>query len=156
LPPSERAAAARGFAALPGHALDALEQAEICAEVLAVLDDPGLADLWGPNSRAEVPIVGLIGEQALSGQIDRLVVADARVLIVDFKTVRPAPASEQQVPAVYLQQLATYRAALRRIYPDHEVDGAFLWTDGPVLMPIAAALLDRHLPSRLAPRRSAG
>jgi ATP-dependent helicase/nuclease subunit A len=124
--------------------------------VLAVLDEPNLAELWGPNSRAEVPIVGLIGEQALSGQIDRLVVTDGRVLIVDFKTVRPAPASEQQVPALYLQQLATYRAALRRIYPGHEVDGAFLWTDGPVLMPIAAALLDRHLPGRLAPRRLAG
>jgi len=139
-----------------------MEQAEICAEVLAVLDDPRLAELWGPNSRAEVPIVGLIRgsspgtEQALSGQIDRLVVTDTSVLIVDFKTVRPAPASEQQVPVLYLQQLATYRAALRRIYRDRTVDGAFLWTDGPVLMPIAAALLDRHLPGRLAPRRSAG
>jgi ATP-dependent helicase/nuclease subunit A len=156
LPQSRRAAAAREFAALPVHALGAPEQREICAEVLAVLDEPNLAELWGPNSRAEVPIVGLIGEQALSGQIDRLVVTDGRVLIVDFKTVRPAPASEQQVPALYLQQLATYRAALRRIYPGHEVDGAFLWTDGPVLMPIAAALLDRHLPGRLAPRRLAG
>ena len=92
----------------------------------------------------------------MSGQIDRLVVTDTSVLIVDFKTVRPAPASEQQVPVLYLQQLATYRAALRRIYRDRTVDGAFLWTDGPVLMPVAAALLDRHLPGRLAPRRSAG
>jgi AcrR family transcriptional regulator len=32
------------------------------------------------------------------------------------KTVRPAPASEEEVPALYLQQLATYRAALGRIY----------------------------------------
>ncbi len=73
-----------------------------------------------------------------------------------LKTVRPPPASEQQVPALYLQQLATYRAALRRIYPDRAVDCAFLWTDGPVLMPIGAGLLDRHLPGRLAPRRSPG
>ena len=160
VPSDERAAAARRFLALPVNGLDGAEQAEICAEVLAVLDDPRLADLWGPNSRAEVPIVGLIfgpspgSEQALSGQIDRLVVTDARVLIVDFKTVRPPPASEDRVPALYLRQLATYRAALGRIYPDRIVDCAFLWTDGPVLMPIGAALLDRHLPGRLAPRRS--
>ena len=156
LPPLERPAAARRFVALPMHGLDGAEQTEICAEVLAVLEDPRLAELWGPNSRAEVPIVGLIGEQALSGQIDRLVVTETRVLIVDFKTVRPPPASEQQVLALYLQQLSTYRAALRRIYRDRTVDCAFLWTDGPVLMPIAAGLLDRHLPGRLAPRRSPG
>lgn len=149
LPAAERAAAARRFLALPVHALAADEQAEICGEVLAVLDDPRLAELWGPNSRAEVPIVGLIGDQALSGQIDRLIVAEQRVLIVDFKTVRPAPAGEEQVPALYLQQLATYRAALGRIYSDREIECAFLWTDGPMLMPIGAALLDRHLPGRL-------
>jgi ATP-dependent helicase/nuclease subunit A len=154
LPAPERPAAARRFVALPAHALDGSEQAEICAEVLAVLDDPELVELWGPNSRAEVPLVGLIGEHALSGQIDRLLVTDSRVLIVDFKTVRPAPVSEQQVPVLYLQQLATYRAALRRIYPDRPVNAAFLWTDGPVLMPIPDALLDRHLPSRLAGRRN--
>jgi ATP-dependent helicase/nuclease subunit A len=155
LPAPERAAAARRFLALPVHGLGGEEQAEICGEVMAVLDDPGLVELWGPNSRAEVPIVGLIPgssagtDQALSGQIDRLVVTDARVLIVDFKTVRPAPASETQVPALYLQQLATYRAALGRIYRDRAIECAFLWTDGPVLMPIGAELLARHLPGRL-------
>ena len=35
-------------------------QAEICAETLAVLNDPELAELWGPDSQAEVPVVGLI------------------------------------------------------------------------------------------------
>jgi len=72
------------------------------------------------------------------------------VLIVDFKTVRPAPAAEEEVPALYLRQLATYRAALARIYPDRPVDCALLWTDGPFLMPLSPALLDRHLPGRLA------
>jgi hypothetical protein len=60
------------------------------------------------------------------------------------------------VPALYLQQLSTYRAALHRVYRDRTVEGAFLWTYGPVLMPIGAALLDRHLPGRLTPRRSPG
>jgi ATP-dependent helicase/nuclease subunit A len=155
LPASERAAAARRFLALPLHGLDEDGQAEICAETLLVLSDPALAELWGPDSQAEVPVVGLIAgsspgtEHALSGQIDRLVVTPARVLIVDFKTVRPAPATEDGVPPIYLQQLATYRAALARIYPGRPVDCALLWTDGPLLMTISAGLLDRHLPGRL-------
>ncbi len=155
LPPPERAAAARRFLALPLHALDAGAQAEICAETLAVLEDPRLTELWGPDAQAEVPVVGLIPgsspgtEHALSGQIDRLVVTKERVLIVDFKTVRPPPATEDEVPAIYLQQLATYRAALARIYPGRPVDCALLWTDGPLLMPISPGLLTRHLPGRL-------
>jgi ATP-dependent helicase/nuclease subunit A len=155
LPPPQRAAAARQFLALPMHALDATEQQEICDETLAVLSEPDLATLWGPESQAEVSVVGLIpgaspgSEHALSGQIDRLVVTSERVLVVDFKTVRPAPASEDDVPTLYLQQLAIYRAAIARIYPDRCIDCALLWTDGPRLMPIAAALLDRHLPGRL-------
>ena len=47
---------------------------------------------------------------------------------------------------MYLQQLATYSAALARLYPDRPVECAFLWTEGPRLMPISPALLARHLP----------
>ena len=155
IPPGGRAAAARRFLALPVHALAPNEQAEIAAEVIAVLEDPAFAALWGPNSRAEVPVVGLIPgprpgtETALSGQIDRLVVTPERVLIVDFKAVRPAPAAAADVPAIYLRQLAAYQAALGRIYRDRRIDCAILWTDGPRLMPIADDLLVAHLPGRL-------
>jgi len=142
----EREAAARRFLSLPVHGLSAEEQAEICAETLAVLSDPGLAELWGPEAQAEVPVVGLLGRQALSGQIDRLLVTKDRVLVVDYKTVRPPPATDEEVPRLYLQQLATYRAALERIYPDRPVECAILWTEGPRLMPISPALLARHLP----------
>jgi ATP-dependent helicase/nuclease subunit A len=155
LPEHARAPAARRFLSIPLHGIDEAMQAEICAETLAVLGDPSLAELWGPDAQAEIPVVGLIPgatpgtEHALSGQIDRLVVTQDRVLIVDFKTVRPAPAGEDEVPAIYLRQLATYRAALARIYPGRRVDCAILWTDGPLLMPISPGLLARHLPGLL-------
>ena len=60
--------------------------------------------------------------------------------------MRPPPDSEDKVPVIYLQQLATYRAAIERLYPDRRVECAFLWTEGPRLMPISPALLARHLP----------
>src|SRR5206468_8289671 len=96
------------------------------------------APLFGPGSHAEVPLVGLIPASAgtghaLSGQIDRLVVTDDRVLIVDYKTLRSPPSIEQEVAPVYLRQLALYRAALARIYPGREICCALLWTEGPRL-----------------------
>ncbi|HWD58094.1 MAG TPA: double-strand break repair helicase AddA [Stellaceae bacterium] len=146
LPQAERAAAAQRFLALPVHALDSDERDSICRETIAVLETPEFAALWGPDAQAEVPVVGLIGGRALSGQIDRIVVTEDRVLVVDYKTVRPPPRSEDEVAAVYLQQLASYRAALERIYPGRPVSCAILWTEAPRLMPISPDLLARHLP----------
>jgi ATP-dependent helicase/nuclease subunit A len=146
LPIEEREVAARRFLALATHRLTAEEQDEIRREALAVLYYPGFAALFGPGSQAEVPLVGLIGGQALSAQIDRLVVAEDRVLIVDYKSLRPPPATENEVPPIYLRQLAAYQAALERIYPGREIRCALLWTQGPRLMPISPEMLARYLP----------
>ena len=43
-------------------------------------------------------------------------------------------------------QMAAYRAVLREIYPDRPVSAALLWTDGPRLMALPGALLDRWAP----------
>jgi ATP-dependent helicase/nuclease subunit A len=143
---AERDPAARRFLALPTHGLSADEQEEIRHATLAVLNHPDFAPLFGPGSQAEVPIVGVIAGHAVSAQIDRLVVADDRVLIVDYKTLRPPPAVEHEVPPIYLRQLAIYRAALARIYPGREIQCALLWTAGPRLMPISPEILAGYAP----------
>ncbi len=132
--------------ALPTHGLAADEQDDIRRETLAVLNHPDFAAIFGLRSQAEVPLVGLIGGHALSGQIDRLVVEDDRVLIVDYKTMRPVPASEDEVAPLYLRQLAIYREALARIYPGHEIRCALLWTQEPLLMPISHDKLAGYAP----------
>jgi ATP-dependent helicase/nuclease subunit A len=141
LPEAERTAAARRFLASPAHALAVRMQDEILHQTLAVLADPDFAPLFGPGSIAEVPLVGLVDGRAVSGQIDRLVVTADRVLIVDYKTLRTPPVSVDLVPTVYLRQLASYRAALARIYPARDIHCALLWTEGPRLMPIEAERL---------------
>ena len=141
LPRERRAAAAERFLALPVHGLAPEARAEILAETLAVLEEPEFAPIFGPGSRAEVPVVGLVGNRALSGQIDRIAVTDDEVLVIDYKTLRPAPASELEVPAIYLDQLAAYVAAIREIYPGKRVRAALLWTDGPRLTPVSDTLL---------------
>ena len=149
LSPENRARAAAAYLAEPAHELSAGERTAIGGEVLAVLENPDFAALFGPESRAEVPIVGDIGgieSYVISGQVDRLVVGADAVTVVDFKTNRPPPAEEADVPAVYLRQMAAYRAALMRIYPDRPVRAVLLWTDGPRMMPLSDAILDVHAP----------
>jgi ATP-dependent helicase/nuclease subunit A len=147
LEPERREAAARRYLAGPAHGLEAGEQDEIARETLAVLEDDRFRRLFGPGSRAEVPVVGVVAaDRVLAGRLDRLLVDDAGVWIVDYKTNRPAPMREEDVAPVYLQQMAAYRSALRLIYPGRPVHCLLLWTDGPRLMPLSQEVLDRWAP----------
>ena len=132
--------------ALPGHGLGADEAAEVAAEVRRVIEEPDFAALFAPGSRAEAPLAALVNERVIAGQIDRLIVTDEAVLAVDYKTNRPPPERVDDVAPAYLAQMAAYRAALKRIYPDRPVRCALLWTDGPRLMALPDALLDGFAP----------
>jgi ATP-dependent helicase/nuclease subunit A len=121
------------------------EAKPLLAETLAVLDDSRFAPLFAPNSRAEVAIAGgLPGAAAMrvSGQIDRLAVTADSVLVADFKTNRPPPASIEKTPRLYIAQMALYRAVLAQIYPGKRIDCALIWTDGPSIMALPQPLLD--------------
>ncbi len=148
LPAAARDAAARSWLARPTHRLAAAEQAEIAAEVTAVLADPLLVPLFGPDGRAEVPLSGEIGGRMIAGQIDRLVLTADAVTILDFKSDRPPPRSAAAVHPAYLQQMAAYRALLRAMYPGRRIRCLLLWTQTPVAMPLDDAVLDRWAPSR--------
>lgn len=107
----------------------------ILTECLRVLKDPVFAEIFGPHSLAEVPLTGFLGHnRILSGQIDRLVILPNKILIVDFKTNRPSPLNAADIPAIYLRQMASYRAAISRIYRDREILCGLLWTDEPRLV----------------------
>jgi ATP-dependent helicase/nuclease subunit A len=139
IPAPEAEAAARRFLARSAHLLTPETQDEILRETLAVLFHPEFTPLFGPGSRAEVPVTGLIDGKALSARIDRLVVTRDEVLILDYKTNRPPPEDAGSVAQAYRDQLAAYRRAHERIYPDRRVRTLLLWTDGPRLMEIPAA-----------------
>ena len=150
LPESEREAAARAFLGRPALGLGKAEAEEMLTETLRVLADPEHADLFGPGSLSEVPVTGTIGAEGslrtLSGQVDRLLVTEDAVTVIDFKTNRPPPQTEDQVAPVYLRQMASYREALRRVYPDRPVHAVLLWTVGPRLMPLSDQILDAFAP----------
>ena len=146
---ADRMARARAYVAQEGFALAADAQDEILSAVFSVLDHQEFSPLFGPQSRAEVPVIARLAvagsDIVVSGQVDRLVVSDAEVLIVDYKTNRPAPPTVETVASGYVRQVAAYRMALSAIYPGRKVRGLLLWTDGPRLMELPEALLDQSL-----------
>jgi ATP-dependent helicase/nuclease subunit A len=147
--PPQRRAAAKAFLASRAPGLARPLAAGILAETFAVLDDPELAPLFGPHSRAEVPIVASLtrGDGAalrLTGTIDRLLQTAEQVLIVDYKTNRPPPRQASEVAEAYLLQLGAYRLAVAAIFPGMPVRAFLLWTDGARIMEIPAALLAEH------------
>jgi ATP-dependent helicase/nuclease subunit A len=120
--------------------------------VLALLADSRFAAVFAHGSRAEVSIIGRLEQTGrppalASGQIDRLVVTPAEVLIVDFKTNHAPPGTAAEAPRGYVRQLALYRAVLGKLYPQRAVRAALLWTETPELMEVSAPALDAELAS---------
>jgi ATP-dependent helicase/nuclease subunit A len=128
------------------------ERQALAESTLALIADERFAPVFAPGSRAEVSIVGRLerpgGRPALvSGQIDRLVVTDSEVLIVDFKTNHAPPSLPEEAPRGYVRQLALYRTVLGKLYPQRLVRAALLWTETAELMEISAPALEAELAS---------
>jgi ATP-dependent helicase/nuclease subunit A len=131
----KRANAAREF--LNRYAQDLPEKirSDIAKETLQILGHPDFAAVFDPGSLAEVPVTGLLDDnRVVSGQIDRLLITDNEILIVDYKTNRPPPTRAEDVPVLYRNQMNAYAAILAKIYPGRTISCALLWTDGPTLM----------------------
>ena len=124
---------------------------EIRGAVLTTLADPRFTEAFGPDSRAEVALAGQIGTTdtgaaiMLSGRIDRLVITPDHVLVIDYKSNRPAPDRVEDAAVAYQRQMAGYVALLRQIYPGRRIDSALLWTDGPKLTPLSETLVNLRL-----------
>jgi ATP-dependent helicase/nuclease subunit A len=154
IPLARREKTAEEFLVRQGGKLPADQRAALLCEVLHVLGHNDFAALFSPGTRAEVPIVGILSGEKVSGQVDRLAVTPDVVLIADFKTNRNPPRRIEEVPDSYVRQLAAYRAVLMKLYPDRPVRAALIWTEVPDLMELSSTVLERALASHVAARVS--
>ena len=72
-------------------------------------------------------------------------IAQDRVLAVDYKSNRDVPARAEDVPLGILRQMAAYHAALGQIWTDRPVGVAVLWTATRSLMPLPDAQIGHVL-----------
>lgn len=149
VPRTERISTAQAL--LAGMDAGLADNAEIPAHVCAVLDAPALAQLWSADALMEVDITAQVGDIRFHGAIDRLIVGTDTILAVDYKSNRIVPPSAAQTPAGLLAQMGAYHAALQKVFPDHQIEVAILWTQTATLMPMPTKLVIEALKSVTAP-----
>lgn len=131
LPRAKRADAARHLA----RDYTGTDGDTLLAQVLALIDDPQFNDIFSEHALCEVPIVArLPSGEMLSGRIDRLLITEDALILVDYKTSEHVPHESRDVPPKIRQQLAAYSRALAQLYPDRPIRCYLLWTVTPKLM----------------------
>ena len=150
IPLQQRLSAAKNWLGQTASDLDNTIRNAIAAETMAVLEAPEFTEVFSSESLPEVAIAGTVetvsGPRTIAGQVDRLVITDSTVTIVDYKTNRPPPQHESDVPETYLRQMALYKSALEHIYPERVIRCLLVWTDGPDGMLLDNQQLDLYTP----------
>ena len=144
--PDRREAQARAWLARQAADLSDAEREDMLIRALAVIAEPGWADIFGQDALAEVPLAATVAGQVIAGTADRLLITADNVRVVDFKTARRPPSSLSEIPQAVLAQMGAYAAALHVIFPGRTVEAAVLYTQTPLLIEIPAELLSRNKP----------
>jgi len=147
--PGERGDAAAAWLARAAPDLDAETRAALATTALGVVADPRFADVFGVDSLAEAPIAATIGGIVVAGTVDRLLVTDDAVRVVDFKTGARVPRGLDAVPPYHLRQMAAYAAALGVVFPSRRIEAALLYTHDATLIDLPAALLATYAPASM-------
>ncbi|MGB5540274.1 MAG: PD-(D/E)XK nuclease family protein, partial [Gammaproteobacteria bacterium] len=102
------------------HALDVVQDAR-----LAALFDAGrFTRAWN-----EVPVQYLEDDRLVHGIIDRVVLTEDSVTLIDYKTHHhAAPGTTGELVGAYRAQMQCYASAARRLWPQHRLHTCLLFT----------------------------
>lgn len=136
--PARRPSVADLWLERSAHVVDPELRSAIVDEVCSILSDSRFSSLFGEGSLAEAPLAASLPDgRVIAGTVDRLLVEEKRVLVIDFKTGR-VPPSESEIPSAHRVQMEAYVEALRVIFPGREILAALLYTAGPKLIQVMA------------------
>lgn len=110
------------------------DRQELLTEARTVLTSDHLHTVFSVDALAEVPVTAALNGRRMHGVIDRLIVTEADVQVIDFKSNATVPDSPATCPEGLLRQMGAYAQALAQIYPDREIRTAILWTRTAELM----------------------
>jgi ATP-dependent helicase/nuclease subunit A len=129
------------------------ERTELVTSAMGVIEHPDFAPIFGPNALAEVPVTGVVDGTVIAGTVDRLLITETEIHVVDFKTGRRVPSSVAQVSDHHKAQMGAYAAVLSMIFPGMPVRAALLYTSGPRLIELDAETLARFKPGFAPPQQ---
>ena len=86
--------------------------------------DSRYQDLFTTKALVEFQISGIVGKRSVIGQVDRLVIYEDKLWLVDFKS---GTAKTDNPPQSYILQLALYADILGQIYQDKQIRADIIW-----------------------------
>src|SRR5690606_31780511 len=114
-------------------------------KAMSIFARPELGAIFGADSRAEVPFLLDARQEGkdirLAGRMDRLVIDDSGVTVIDYKSDMSVPAAAAGVPENYIAQLSLYAWVAGQLFPERPVRAAILWTELESLMFLPPDLL---------------
>jgi ATP-dependent helicase/nuclease subunit A len=149
--PDERRAAALRWLEKGAGVEDSAERIALIDAALSVIEAPAHAALFTPEALAEAPIAATLEDgTVVAGTVDRLLVTDDVVRVVDFKTGRTIPSSAADVPPSHRRQMNAYGRALQVIFPGRRIELALLYTQAPllVLVPLEDVAFPTHMATK--------
>ncbi len=132
-----------GLVWLARQGVDGARADALVREALGVIEHPEFAFAFGPMSRAEAPIID--ARHGVRGVVDRLALMGDDVMVIDYKTDRPAPAAPADAPRAYVVQMALYRRALEGVFAGKRVRCALVWTEAPHITELDPAQMEAVL-----------
>ena len=102
-----------------------IERLLVLAEhMIDFMAKPEFAPLFSQQALSEFGVSGLVGNRPVVGQIDRMLISDSGIWLVDFKSGEP---QGEAVSSGYRVQIALYVALLQDIYPDKAITAEIIW-----------------------------
>jgi ATP-dependent helicase/nuclease subunit A len=136
-PPDDRRRGAFAWLQQSAGVDDPALRAALVDSTLSIIEAPEHAALFSPAALAEAPIAATLPDgTVVAGTVDRLLVTDEWVRVVDFKTGRQVPKSATAIPPAHVRQMRAYGQALRVIFPQHRIELALLYTEAPLMFPV--------------------
>jgi ATP-dependent helicase/nuclease subunit A len=145
--PERRPEVADAWLAHSAGISDPVVRGEMARHACSILSDPAFATFFEGEALVEAPVAAVIADgTVVTGTIDRLLVTEDAIRLIDFKTGRAVPDAPERIPVPHLRQMAAYVAALDVIFPGRRIDAALLYTSGPTVHRLSPALLQIYLP----------
>ncbi len=124
-----------------GRAADNPALQEWWQEALRTVQNPDLARLFdGRHYRQamnEVPVQFMDGGRLIYGIIDRIVIQEDTVLVIDYKTHRANDSTQLSALADgYREQMRLYARAAALLWPEHAIRACLLFTHSGTLVPV--------------------
>ncbi len=98
------------------------------ASVFSILRHPDLQIFLAHEARSEVELYLTPDGETVTGRIDRMLVRDDGIWLLDYKTTRQPPDQLSEKDEA-VQQLALYAEALRQAYPERPVNACLFFTE---------------------------